>query len=160
MKLILTCDYGFDDPVWQGISPQAEDFISKLIEPNVKRRLTCEQALAHPWIKQNKPAVSMEHQKEIAEIFLRLKSIRKMSRFAQAMHSIFMRLLDEESLVMNLMAFHMIDEDNSGQLDATEMQVAMERLRATMPELAFTDEDVEATFDKLDVDKSGLITFS
>lgn len=76
------------------------------------------------------------------------------------MQSIFMRLLDEESLAINLLAFHMIDEDNSGQLDVTEMRVAIERLRAIMPELAFTDEDVDATFDKLDVDKTGLITFS
>jgi serine/threonine protein kinase len=28
------------------------DFIEKLIEPNLKRRMTVEQALQHPWIAQ------------------------------------------------------------------------------------------------------------
>ena len=52
-ELITTCDYDFDAPVWKSISKQAKSFITKLIEPDVKRRFTCEQALAHPWITQN-----------------------------------------------------------------------------------------------------------
>ena len=47
---ILSCDYDFDDKDWKGISRNAKKFIEKLIEPNVDQRMTCEQALAHPWI--------------------------------------------------------------------------------------------------------------
>ena len=48
--LILTCDYEFDEE-WQGVSLAAKKFIRGLIEPNLAKRLTCEQALQHPWIQ-------------------------------------------------------------------------------------------------------------
>ena len=47
---ILTCDYSFDDEPWDQTSKQAIKFISDLLEPNVDRRMTCEEALNHPWI--------------------------------------------------------------------------------------------------------------
>ena len=50
-KKILQTDYNFEGPVWQGISRQAKHFIEALIEPNVDKRMTCVQALEHPWIK-------------------------------------------------------------------------------------------------------------
>ena len=41
-KKICSCDYDFDDDVWQSISKEAKKFIMQLIEPNVKNRLSCE----------------------------------------------------------------------------------------------------------------------
>lgn len=36
---ITTCDYGFDQEVWNFVSLDAKDFIEGLIEPDVDRRL-------------------------------------------------------------------------------------------------------------------------
>ena len=49
-ELILTCDYNFDAPIWREVSRDAKNFIEGLIEPQVKDRFTCDQALKHPWI--------------------------------------------------------------------------------------------------------------
>jgi len=35
---------------WKGVSEPAKDFIKKLMEPNPDKRITVDQALAHPWI--------------------------------------------------------------------------------------------------------------
>ena len=43
--------YSFDDLVWRQISQSAKDLISRLLDIDSKRRLTAEQALEHPWIK-------------------------------------------------------------------------------------------------------------
>ena len=44
-RLILSCDYEFGEKEWNGVSLQAKKFIKSLIEPNVTKRLTCEEAL-------------------------------------------------------------------------------------------------------------------
>ena len=76
------------------------------------------------------------------------------------MISIFVGNLDEESVAKNRLAFQAIDEDNSGQLDQEEMQLAIQDLRQIVPDLNFTSQDVQETFRKLDVEQTGLITYS
>jgi calcium/calmodulin-dependent protein kinase I len=65
-------EYEFDSPYWDNISDSgryvcytgqtdrlidslllAKDFIRHLMEMDVKRRFTCEQALEHPWLVLN-----------------------------------------------------------------------------------------------------------
>lgn len=43
--------YSFTGPVWEGISHQAKDLISRLLIP-ANNRLNSIQALEHPWVKQ------------------------------------------------------------------------------------------------------------
>jgi len=40
----------FHDRYWKNVSDEAKDFIRTLLNPNPVRRLTAEQALAHPWL--------------------------------------------------------------------------------------------------------------
>ncbi|KAE8583138.1 hypothetical protein XENTR_v10020438 [Xenopus tropicalis] len=47
---ILKAEYEFDSPYWDDISESAKDFIRHLLEREPEKRLTCEQALQHPWI--------------------------------------------------------------------------------------------------------------
>ena len=57
-------------------------------------------------------------------------------------------------------AFESIDFDRSGELDREEMTLALEDLKQRVLDLDFTIEDINETFDKLDLDKTGLITHS
>ena len=43
---------GFEFPAWHGISPEAKDFVSKLLVKQPADRLTISQARNHPWISQ------------------------------------------------------------------------------------------------------------
>lgn len=48
-KRIQSCNYRFPENWKHG--PDCQDFIEKLLEPTVKRRLTPEAALNHPWLQ-------------------------------------------------------------------------------------------------------------
>ena len=49
----MTTDYDFNGEVWNSkVSKKAIKFIERLIEPNLKLRMTVEQALEHPWIAE------------------------------------------------------------------------------------------------------------
>lgn len=50
---ILTNDYDFEEDEWMGISIHAKRFIEALLVTNPDERMTCEEALSHPWIVQN-----------------------------------------------------------------------------------------------------------
>ena len=50
-KKIRQTDYEFKNEVWDHeVSPQAIKFIERLLEPNLNRRMSVEEALNHPWI--------------------------------------------------------------------------------------------------------------
>lgn len=49
-KSISSCDYDFEpEHLWQNISGDCKNLIEGLLEPNVKKRLTPDMALKHPW---------------------------------------------------------------------------------------------------------------
>ena len=43
----------FDDPAWKTVSPNAIDFVKKLLTYKEEERPTAGEALQHPWIKEN-----------------------------------------------------------------------------------------------------------
>lgn len=47
---ILEGRYDFPEPYWDDVSNSARDLINKLLVVEPASRLTCEEALAHPWI--------------------------------------------------------------------------------------------------------------
>lgn len=47
---IKRCEYSFGAPSWATISPEAKDFISKLLVADQNARLNGDQIMNHPWI--------------------------------------------------------------------------------------------------------------
>jgi calcium/calmodulin-dependent protein kinase I len=45
-------NYDFKDPVWELISTEAKDLISKLLCPSPQCRITAVEALDHPWMRE------------------------------------------------------------------------------------------------------------
>lgn len=50
LRKIANGEYEFLSETWSDISPQAIDFIQKLMCKNPDERLTCQEALSHPWL--------------------------------------------------------------------------------------------------------------
>ena len=69
--------------------------------------------------------------------------------------------IDQELVYENLLAFGAIDVNNSGQLDKGELTRAIEALKEDLNDLRdFTSDDINAIFEKLDLDNTGLLTYS
>lgn len=65
--LIVSTDVPFLDKNWKHASPDAIDFIQKLLVKDAERRLTAIEALKHPWIKQHTGVLSPECEIRIDE---------------------------------------------------------------------------------------------
>ncbi|XP_031426577.1 myosin light chain kinase, smooth muscle [Clupea harengus] len=50
LALVTAAQWEFDDESFEDISSQAKEFISSLLNKNIRRRMSCEEALAHPWM--------------------------------------------------------------------------------------------------------------
>ena len=48
---IKNCDYDFDVETWNNVSPEAKDFVSRLLIADPDKRMTCEDMLNHPWME-------------------------------------------------------------------------------------------------------------
>jgi len=58
--------WDFDDPVWRSVSKTAKRLVSQLLIVEADKRLTAEQTLNHPWMKDKTPAAAplpMTHEK-------------------------------------------------------------------------------------------------
>ena len=129
---IKTCDYEFSQEVWSTISKDAVKFIEKLIEPNLNRRMTVEQALAHPWISKVTPEQKIElqqNEKRDQKVFKRLKQLKTPKRLQQEILLILVSLIDEKEFIDNKQTFQTIDVDHSGCIDKDELKEAIERLQ-------------------------------
>ncbi|PNH00490.1 Calcium/calmodulin-dependent protein kinase type 1D, partial [Tetrabaena socialis] len=53
-------NYDADDPIWENISPEAKDVVAKLLTVDSNKRLTADQAMAHPWVQGQTPTTADE----------------------------------------------------------------------------------------------------
>ncbi|XP_041087581.1 LOW QUALITY PROTEIN: myosin light chain kinase, smooth muscle [Polyodon spathula] len=51
LALVTEAQWEFEEESFEAITDQAKDFISHMLKKNMKHRLTCDQALAHPWME-------------------------------------------------------------------------------------------------------------
>lgn len=51
-RKIVNAEYQFHPENWEGVSEEARDLVRGLLTLDVKRRLTVDQALDHPWLKK------------------------------------------------------------------------------------------------------------
>lgn len=60
IEKITKGEYNFNGPAWKEVSPQAKQFIQKLLTVDPKKRLSAKKALKDPWLKEtiNKPAAA------------------------------------------------------------------------------------------------------
>ncbi|KAJ8414380.1 hypothetical protein AAFF_G00052500 [Aldrovandia affinis] len=50
LALVTAAEWEFDEESFEEITDQAKDFISSLLKKDMRCRLSCEKALAHPWM--------------------------------------------------------------------------------------------------------------
>jgi len=78
--LILNGEYNFNDPVWEKISPEAKDFLTKLLKVRPGDRISAKAALEHPWIISGDDLRSFNHQWKITSRSRRETSRREKRR--------------------------------------------------------------------------------
>ncbi|ESO92904.1 hypothetical protein LOTGIDRAFT_162384 [Lottia gigantea] len=75
--LIVKGSYFFRPKQWETLSNESKDFVSKLLELDPSKRLTVEEALNHPWIKDRR-SIPKIHLHETVEELKKFNARRKL----------------------------------------------------------------------------------
>ncbi|KAJ4835903.1 CDPK- kinase 6 [Turnera subulata] len=59
-RSVLRADPNFDDSPWPAVSPEAKDFVKRLLNKDHRKRMTAVQALTHPWLRDETQAVPLD----------------------------------------------------------------------------------------------------
>ncbi|XP_061997841.1 CDPK-related kinase 4-like [Rosa rugosa] len=59
-RSVLRADPNFNDTPWPTVSPEAKDFVKRLLNKDHRKRMTAAQALTHPWLRDERRAVPLD----------------------------------------------------------------------------------------------------
>ena len=121
-KLIENIDYDFEDEIFEWVSDEAKDLISKILTPE-SQRLTLEQVLEHPWITHN----SSSPDSGIISINLvdRLKKFARWTKLRKAVATLIATQVSDIDIKDNIQAFNTIDKNMDGYITLDELERGM-----------------------------------
>jgi len=159
MKLILNSEPDYVNGEWQYVSEEAKDLTKKLLEKNVKKRITPSQALKHPFITKTL-RIDKKDDKNINKhdkISLQnhLRNFNSKQKLKQAAVAFIVHQLGNSKKVEKLKKiFEEIDESGEGLLSKEELKKGYVKF--------FSDNLSEREFDEImkniDQDGSGEIS--
>ncbi|CEM31033.1 unnamed protein product [Vitrella brassicaformis CCMP3155] len=74
---IAKAQYSMSGSRWERVSPQAKNFVSRLLQRNPQKRMSAKEALEHPWIT---------HRVRLPEVHMDRNVLKSMKSFAVATH--------------------------------------------------------------------------
>jgi calcium-dependent protein kinase len=121
-KNITKCKYKFPETLL--LSDSVKDFITKLLKADPFERLTCKEALEHPWIADRDEKAP---DTDITEsVISGISQIQKQNRLQKAVARIAVNYLTDQDIKVLQDLFAQYDKDHNGCLEVSEV---MEMLR-------------------------------
>jgi calcium-dependent protein kinase len=139
----------YEYPSDSKISANAKDFIDKLLVLDVKKRLTANQALQHPWIMSPLAASDVPLPEQVMQ---GLAEFKKAGKLKSAVGNVMLTRLAGAERRAWLSAFLEFDTDGDGVLMVEEVQKMMFKVGKT------DQKDIDRLLSVLDSDGSGTIT--
>ncbi|KAL6127507.1 hypothetical protein ACLB2K_070872 [Fragaria x ananassa] len=92
-RSVLRADPNFDDTPWPTVSPEAKDFVKRLLNKDHRKRMTAAQALTHPWLRDERRAVPLD-----LVIYKLVKSYVRATPFRRAAIKALSKAITEDEL--------------------------------------------------------------
>lgn len=121
-KLIERIEYDFEDELFDSVSEEAKDLISKILTPE-DQRLTLEQVLEHPWIY--KSMHSTEAVVVNTNLIDRLKKFTKTTRLRKAVATLIATQVSDKDIKESINTFNSIDKNMDGYITIDELERGM-----------------------------------
>lgn len=112
-KNVCAGKYSMSPSVIGNISDAAKDFLKRLLEVDPDKRMTAEQAMAHPWITEKHTRASEPVNQEVAN---RLKKFAKQTRLERKLRFVIAQQLSIQEIATLKEEFSKLDTDNTGKL--------------------------------------------
>ncbi|XVF10159.1 hypothetical protein REPUB_Repub07fG0158500 [Reevesia pubescens] len=120
-RSVLRADPNFDDSPWPSVSPEAKDFVKRLLNKDHRKRMTAAQALTHPWLRDENCAVPLD-----ILIYKLVKSYIRATPFKRAAKKALSKALPDDVLVYLRAQFRLL-EPKDGCVSLSNFKAALMR---------------------------------
>jgi calcium-dependent protein kinase len=157
--------FEFRSRVWKNISDTAKDLIVKLLELDVDKRLSAEQALQHPWVcnlndsfetqnesffRSEAPKLSLKKVVNNMTIFSTIKNLQRAAIYYLIHH---FSKVDEVREFKNI--FIKFDKDKDGKLTRDEFIQGIKECKF----INIADSKLDTMVTNIDIDQNGFIEY-
>lgn len=116
---IMNLTYDYDDEVWEDISEDAKDLISKMLAYE-KDRITPKEALSHPWIKRM--LFKTGNLKDKSEYMEKFEDFKDSNHLKKAILSFLATKVNDEEIKDEIELFNSFDSNNDGYITKKELK--------------------------------------
>ncbi|KAF5743443.1 Calcium-dependent protein kinase (CDPK) family protein [Tripterygium wilfordii] len=120
-RSVLRADPNFDDSPWPSVSPEAKDFVKRLLNKDHRKRMTAAQALSHPWLRNENDAVPLD-----ISIYKLVKAYVRATPFKRAAIKALSKAIPEDELVYLRDQFRLL-EPKEGCVSLSNFRAALIR---------------------------------
>ena len=151
--------YDLKSPPFDKLSENAKDLIRKTLTMDVQKRINAEQALNHPWFKENKSKElfnKVKHSYTIRNLLSNLKSYKRISVIQEtALAYIIHHFPHLKDVVNACKLFNQIDRSQDGKVTKEELYKGMSALYKSQT----LRKDIDDIYKNLDMDNNGYIGY-
>ncbi|KAL7591541.1 CDPK-related kinase 3 [Lactuca sativa] len=121
-RAVLRADPNFDDIPWPSVSPEAKDFVKRLLNKDYRKRMSAAQALTHPWLSSENHPIPLD-----ILIYKLVKSYLHASPFKRAALKALSKALTEDELVYLRAQFMLLEPNKDGRVSLDNFRMALLR---------------------------------
>ena len=155
---IKHCDYNFKNPGWYNVSKDAKRFVAALLTKDPNKRLSAEEALHHPWLTKKSFTDSISKAKLNESLMVNVKdnilSYAQTSEFKRIAAVVVAHKSSVNEILEMRFLFEKFDKEKHGVITIDDFKSAMALCNE------YSEEEVNAMFDSIDVNKNGRIMYT
>ncbi|KAJ0112617.1 hypothetical protein Patl1_00667 [Pistacia atlantica] len=121
-RAVLRSDPNFDDLPWPSVTPEAKDFVKRLLNKDYRKRMTAVQALTHPWLRKDDRPVPLD-----ILIYKLVKSYLHATPLKRTALKALSKALTEDELVYLRAQFRLLEPNKDGSISLDNFRLALGR---------------------------------
>ncbi|KAL3832822.1 hypothetical protein ACJIZ3_007558 [Penstemon smallii] len=121
-RAVLRADPNFQDMPWPSVSPNAKDFVKRLLNKDYRKRMTAAQALTHPWLQSESHPIPLD-----ILVYKLVKSYLHATPFKRAALKALSKALTEDELVYLRAQFMLLEPSEDGLVSLENFRKALAR---------------------------------
>ncbi|WOK98203.1 CDPK-related kinase 3 isoform X1 [Canna indica] len=119
-RAVLRADPNFEYSPWPDISPEAKDFVRRLLNKDYRKRMTAAQALTHPWLRDEERQIPLD-----IMIYKLIKSHLRATPLKHAALKALSKAMTEDQMFYLRLQFKLLEPNKDGC-------VSLENFRMTL----------------------------
>ncbi|XP_073000778.1 CDPK-related kinase 3-like [Typha latifolia] len=119
-RSVLRADPNFDDLPWPSASPEAKDFVKRLLNKDYRKRMTAAQALTHPWLRDEQRQVPLD-----ILVFKLVKAYLHATPLKRAALKALSKALTEDELFYIKWQYNLLEPNKNGWISLENFKKAL-----------------------------------